>query len=338
MKKQQAKIYEARRNVITLETVDWLSLIDAEHPARRIIRVLDQFDLTQLYEKITSEKSCQGRPAIDPKIMLAIMVYAAMMGITSSRAIASHCKWEPGFRWILGYGLIVGYVTISTFRKEAGKCLDNILTQVITAMVAVGVVDLEEVILDGTKIKANAGRRSFHTEEELEQLKKEISDKLAKVTIEEQKINHKSRLDNQEKRIQKALDQIPGIQKVLNESAKKRKKGTKAKEAKSSKTDPDARQMRFADGAKGPGYNAQFRTASKIGVIVEVQVIQRRNDSNMLTPMLDSFEFRYGYSPARILGDVNYCVKEDIEKVLRRGMEVYYPQTKSRESSTVREV
>jgi hypothetical protein len=96
--------------------------------------------------------------------------------------------------------------------------------------------------------------------------------------------------------------------------------------------------MRFADGAKGPGYNAQFRTASKIGVIVEVQVIRRHNDSNMLTPMLDSFEFRYGYSPARILGDGSYCVKEDIEKVLRRGMEVYCPKTKSRESSTVREV
>jgi len=333
MKKQQAKIYEARRNVTTLETVDWSGLIDTQHPARRIVRVLDQFDLTELYGRITSEKSCQGRPAIDPKIMLAILVYGAMIGITSSRAIAAHCKWESGFRWILGYDLSVEHVAISTFRKEAGKCLDNILTQVITAMVAAGVVDLEEVILDGTKIKANAGRGSFHTEEELEELKKEISDKLDKMTVEEQKTNHKARLEDQQKRIQKALDQIPDIQKALNESAKKRKKGTKAKEAKASKTDPDARKMSFADGGMGPGYNAQVMTTSKSGVIVDIKVTQRRNDSGMLTPLLDSFESRYGSIPGRILGDTSYCAKDDVKKVLERGVGVYCPQTKARKES-----
>ena len=52
MKKQQAKIYEAQRTLKTLEAIDWRELIDVQHPARRASKVLDQFDLTQLYEKL----------------------------------------------------------------------------------------------------------------------------------------------------------------------------------------------------------------------------------------------------------------------------------------------
>ena len=80
MQKEQAKLYEAQRNVKILEVVDWSELIDSSHPACRIVRVLEEFDLKDLYTNITSEKSCKGRPAIDPKIMLAILVYAAMKG------------------------------------------------------------------------------------------------------------------------------------------------------------------------------------------------------------------------------------------------------------------
>lgn len=335
MKKQDSKIYEAQRCVITLEAVDWSELIDARHPARRIVRVLDGFDLTELYEKITSEKSCKGRPAIDPKIMLSVLVYAAMIGITSSRSIAAHCKWEPGFRWILGYDLSVGYVTISNFRKEAGTCLDNMLTQVITAMVASGVVDLGEVILDGTKIKANAGRGSFHTTQELQDLHKEISDKLEKMSVEP-KTNQKAKLKDQQSRVEKALEQIPDIQQALNESAKKRKKGTKraiVKEARASSTDASARQMHFADGSKAPGYNCQFMTSPKSGVIVDVKTTQRRNDSNMITPMLDSFKSRYGRFPERLLGDVGYTVAGDIVTALERRVDVYCPQKKASKGS-----
>ena len=333
MQKEQAKLYEAQRNVKILEVVDWSKLIDSSHPACRIVRVLEEFDLKDLYTNITSEKSCKGRPAIDPKIMLAILVYAAMKGLSSSRVIAAQCKWEPGFRWILGHGLSVEYVSISTFRKEAGKSLDNILTQVITAMVSCGVVDLDEVILDGTKIKANAGRGSFRTKQELQSLHKEVTNKLKRMSLEEKKKNQKAKLKDQKDRVQKALDQIPEIQEALNEGAKKKKKGAKAADAKASSTDVDARQMRFADGSRGPGYNAQFMTAPKSGVIVDVKVTQRRNDSNMLIPMLDSFEGRYGKSPKRILGDSGYTTQVDVTNALDRGIGVYCPQKKDRKGS-----
>jgi transposase len=333
MKKEQAKIYEAQRPVINLEVVDWSRLVDEQHPARRIIGVLDKMDLSELYSQIASQKSCKGRPAIDPKIMVAILVYAAMKGMSSSRMIAQHCKWEPGFRWILGHNLTVKHVTISTFRQEAGNYLETLLTQVVTTMVAVGIVDLDEVILDGSKIKANAGRGSFHTQQELQALHKEIPDKMEKMGLEEKQKTEKAALKNRQDRIQKALEQIPDIQQTLQEAAKKKKKGASVADAKASITDADARQMRFADGARGPGYNPQFMTASKSGVIVDVKVTQRRNDFNMMTPLLESFKTRYGRLPKRILADTGYSAQGDIINVLERGVEVYCPQVKGRKES-----
>jgi hypothetical protein len=113
----------------------------------------------------------------------------------------------------------------------------------------------------------------------------------------------------------------------------KQKKGTPAKEAKASSTDPDARQMRFADGSTGQGYNPQVITTPKSGIIVDVRMTSRRNDSGQLTPMLESLRSRYGHSPKRILGDSHYAVKEDVVKAVKDKVEVYCPTSKGRKNS-----
>jgi transposase len=333
MKKAKAKIYEARRNMTSLEVVDWSGLVNAHHLARRIIKVLDQLDLTELYGKIISKTTHQGRPAIDPKIMLAVWIYAYMQGISSSRVVADYCKWEPGFRWILGYDLRVQYVALSDFRKNLGQDLEHMLTRVVTLMVASGVVDLDEVILDGTKVKASAGSRSFRTEKELQDLQDQVSEKIKNLDSEEHKQKQRAALEKKKARIEKGLTQIPEIQKACIETAKKQKKGTEAKEAKASSTDPDARKMHFSDGSIKPGYNPQIMTTSKSGIIVDVKTTQERNDSNLMSPMLDSFKSRYGRYPKRFLADSHYPVKKDVEEALRSKIDVYCPAPKERKNS-----
>jgi len=334
MKKDRVKLYEAKRHLTTLETVNWSEIVDVKHPARRVVSVLDQMDLKELYNRVKSEKHELGRPAIDPKLMLALLVYAATKGISSSRMIEELSEWEPGFRWILGHGLSVSHTKIASFRKEVGTYLDNILTQVVTLMVASGVIDLEEVILDGTKIKANAGKGSFHTRDELQELQKEISEKLANLSVIDKKKNEEAALKRKQERVERALKEIPCIQQSLIDAADKKKKGKKAKEAKTSSTDGDAGHMRFPDKSYAPAYNAQIITSSKGGVIVELKTTQKRNDTNLMTPMLDSFEEHYGIKPKRILADIGYSVQEDIITVEEREVEVYCPQKKGQKNST----
>ena len=86
----------------------------------------------------------------------------------------------------------------------------------------------------------------------------------------------------------------------------------KKKEPKASTTDPEARSMRFPDGAVRPAYNAQIAAAPKEGVIVSIEVTDRRNDAGLAEPMVNDIVRRYGKTPDRLLVDTSYATSEDI--------------------------
>ena len=70
--------------------------------------------------------------------------------------------------------------------------------------------------------------------------------------------------------------------------------------------------MRFPDGAIRPAYNAQIAAAPKEGVIVSIEVTDRRNDAGLAEPMVDDIVRRYGRTPDRLLVDTSYATSEDI--------------------------
>ena len=70
--------------------------------------------------------------------------------------------------------------------------------------------------------------------------------------------------------------------------------------------------MRFADGAVRPAYNAQIAAAPKEGVIVSIEVTDRRNDAGLAGPMVDDIARRYGETPDKLLVDTSYATSEDI--------------------------
>jgi transposase len=328
------KLLEADRKSMTFELLDWENMIDEDHLAKRIMVLINEFDLSELYKTIQTRKFAQGRSAIDPKILLAIWLYATVKGLTSSREIADQCAWEPGFRWILGCGLTVQYVTLAEFRKNAGKALDSVMTQIVTLLLASGMASSEEVALDGTKIKASAGKGSFRTKEELEELGAEVENKIANLKNIPKDSAHKAHLENKKARIDRALELIPGIQKELKEDNKKRKKGTPVPKAKASSTDPDSRNMRFADDSFSPAYNAQVITSSKGGIILTVDPTQRRNDTNLINPMIKDLKKRIDDDITQVLVDTGYESKSDVEEVIESGIKVYGSQKKPRKGTT----
>jgi hypothetical protein len=70
--------------------------------------------------------------------------------------------------------------------------------------------------------------------------------------------------------------------------------------------------MRFPDGAIRPAYNAQIAAAPKEGVIVSIEMTDRRNDAGLAGPMVDDIARRYGRTPDRLLVDTSYATSEDI--------------------------
>ena len=120
-------------------------------------------DLSRFYEDIESSVEEGGRPAFDPQLLISLWVYAYSEGIGSAREVARRCEFDPAFQWLTGLEE-VNYHTLADFRVEKQEELDELFTQVLAALSKEGLITLEQVMQDGTKIKALASTRSYQGE------------------------------------------------------------------------------------------------------------------------------------------------------------------------------
>jgi hypothetical protein len=90
------------------------------------------------------------------------------------------------------------------------------------------------------------------------------------------------------RRIDEAMRQCAALQRQREARAKQGK--YQAEPARASTTDPEARNMKMADGGMRPGYNVQFTTDTATGVVVGVEVNNEGTDGSQLPPMLDQLE------------------------------------------------
>lgn len=98
------------------------------------------------------------------------------------------------------------------------------------------------------------------------------------------------------------------------------------KEARASTTDPEARNMKFANGGYNPGYNVQFTTDTASGIVAGVEVTNAGSDGEELPPMLDQIADRYGQNPAEVLVDGGFASKGAItDAAENHGCTVYAP-------------
>src|SRR5579863_10209436 len=160
---QQPLIRFVNRQQMSWRAVDVERLIGEEHPARAIWTLVGRLDLSQFYRGIESSAAEGGRPAIDPQLSICLWVYAYSQGIGSAREVARRCEFDPAFQWLAGLQE-VNYHTLADFRVEKQNELDELFTQVLAALSKEGLITLEQVMQDGTKIKALASTRSYQGE------------------------------------------------------------------------------------------------------------------------------------------------------------------------------
>jgi transposase len=304
------------------------ALIALDHPVRVVWGFVEGSDLSELTGKIRATEDSPGRPAIDPKVLLALWLYATLDGIGSARALEKLCDDHLVYRWIRG-GVPVNYHTLSDFRGELGECLDDLLTEMVATLLSKNLVTLNRVAHDGVRVRAHAGKSSFRKEDTLskclaeaqaqvEALKTELhadpgaSDKRRKAALERAA---KERVE----KIQAALKQYPDI--------KKKKKDDK-ENARASTTDADARPMRMADGGSRPGYNLQVATDPVAQVVLDVDVSQSGSDEGLLKPAYERLRKRYKKPVGEMLVDGGFSKKKDIEELGESGCTVYAPVPK----------
>jgi transposase len=343
----KAKVIRPDRSQLRWDYIDLDALLPTDHRARLVWLFVMSLDLTELYAAIKSQEGEAGRPGADPAVLLALWLYATIEGIGSARELARLVERDIAYRWIAG-GVPVNYHGLADFRVDHVSVLDRLLTESVTAMIDQGLVSLDEIAVDGTKVRANASRESFRTGTKLMQIEAGVTERIAQLKSEvdadpaassrrRQAAQRRAAQDVKE-RAERALNALEKIKAEKTERAKSHAKDeAKKSEAKASMTDAEARIMRFPDGAMRPAYNAQLAVVPKTGVIVAVEMTDRRNDSGLAVPMVDDIVRRYGQAPESLLVDTHYATIEDIAALAvhtARPVTVYAPVPPERENIT----
>ena len=118
------RLLTAERRQVALRAVDLDGLVAEDDPVRDVWAFVEGLDLSPLYAAIEAREGEPGHPAIDPKILMALWLYATIGGVGSARAVERLCRREIGFQWLCG-GVSVNYHTLSDFRMAHGELLDR---------------------------------------------------------------------------------------------------------------------------------------------------------------------------------------------------------------------
>lgn len=334
----------ALRNQIEFQQCSLDELLPEEDEARIVWQYVCGLDLSELCQPIQAVEGGPGQAPTDPRILLALWLYATLRGVGSARELNRLCTQHVSYRWICG-GVSTNYHTLADFRTQHVELLDRFLTQSAASLMSEGLVTLDRVAQDGIKVRASAGAGSFLRQPKLEEALAEAEQQVAKLRQEldadpaasknRQQAARQRAAEERAKRIQAALNQIPEI--AASKKAKDREK------ARASTTDADARVMKMADGGYRPAYNVQLATATDSQIITGVEVTNAGGDQGQLAPMIEQHQERYGEQPKEALVDGGYVKKADIDQVSppEGGTTVYAPVMKSkdpdRDSHTPRE-
>ncbi len=328
------RLREANRSQVELRASDLESLLAEDHRARLVWGYVVKQDLSRLFDGIKARGSNAGRAAIDPRILFALWLYATLDGVGSGREVARLTQEHDAYRWICG-GVSVNYHALNDFRSGNDKLMDEVLTNNVAALAAVGAIELTRVAQDGMRVRASAGAASFRRQASLQEhlgqarelvqeLKKRAQEDPGQAKRQAQAAKLRAAQEREE-RIRQALEQLPEV------AAAKRRNGDKAESARASETDADARVMKMGDGGFRPAYNVQFATTCAEQVIVGMAVVNTGSDMGQLGPMVEQVERRLGQSPETWLVDGGFPAHEQLNAVAGK-TEVYAPVPEPRKS------
>ena len=328
----EARFLRADRLQTRWDFVDLEALLPSDHRARIVMGFVEGLELSALYDAIKAREGEPGRPPPDPAVLMALWLYATIEGVGSARQLERLTQSDLAYRWIAG-GVPLNYHGLADFRVAHVWLLDRLLTESVTALIKARVISLEEIVVDGTKVRANASRGSFKTAGKLARIEAAVERRLAELKAEietDPKASSQRRLAAKERAARDVKERAgrarAALDKVRAEKEKRAKthpqdEARKKSEPSASLSDAEARNMRFPDGAVRPAFNAQLAVTPKEGIIVSVEMTDRRNDAGLAVPMVDHIVRRYGKAPENLLVDTHYATSDDIAALASREMD-----------------
>lgn len=328
----QPRLRIAEREQVVMRMLSLDQMLPCDDEARVVWDFVCQCDLSKLLAQIKAVEGSSGRNATDPKILLALWLFATLKAVGSARELDRLCQRHLSYQWLCGE-VSLNYHTLANFRVQHGEVLSELLTEQVGTLMYAGAVKVERVAQDGMRVRASAGKSSFRraatleeclaeAKQRVEQLEREVEDDPGAASRRERAARQRAARERVEK-VTAAMEACAAVQ-----AAKEKRGGDSLKNAaRTSTTDPEARTMKMANGGYNPAYNVQFSTDTETQVIVAVEVVNQGTDAGQLAPLVEQIEDRTDVRPREVLADGGFSTKDEIQKLNdpKQGYKVYAP-------------
>src|SRR5918993_2786911 len=355
------RLRKAERRQVSLRPVSLEDLLPADHRARFVWAFAERLDLSALYGAIKAVEGRPGHPPADPRVLLALWLYATVEGVGSARALDRLCREHTGFEWLCG-GVGMNHTTLADFRIAHGAVLECLLVDSVAAMLKCGHASLDRVAQDGMRVRAAAGAASFRRQVSLERCRAEAAAEVARLRAEleadpgglsrRQAAARQRAAADRERRVEAALavaGQLAATRQATPRSGQPDPPGPgggtggdrpvgvgPAKpppQPRVSTTDAEARVMKMPDGGFRPAFNLGFASDPRSGMIAAVTLDNTGSGKGQLRPMSERLAAVYGVRPGKHLADGGFAKLADIEALAAAGVVVFAPVPKPRDAA-----
>ena len=276
-----------------------------------------------------------GHPSYHPRIIMKIIIQGMLSKERSSRKLASACRENFVFMY-LAEKVQPNFRTIARFRKNNASFVKEAFKETINLASEHNLIDLNLICTDGSKIKANASKKSFLKKEQLSQLDL-IIDKMIKEDIEQDEVDKESCAGKEENITGLEMKNLKEIVKNYRDVKNKEKLKEKCQKAaeefdkdpqikRASLSDPECRMMKNKKGFFELDYNVQFTVDSKSQIIVANDVCQDRTDTYQLQPQIKSVRENVTLKKdTKIAADCNYNAGSNLNFLEENLIDGYIP-------------
>jgi transposase len=273
--------------------------LEDQVPETHLLRLIEKhISFAFVRESLKQSYSAMGRPSIDPELLLRILLIGYLYGITSERKLVEELRMHLAWRWFTGLGFDQEIPHHSTFSKnrhgrfQASKLFEELFEQIVRQCVAVGLVQGENLSVDGSFVEANAAKES---------------------RIPRQQLSEAAQVNQTVRQYLVELEQQNPVEEPVHQQDQV------------STTDPDSTYATKGGTPARLGYYDNYLVDNASCVIVGVQATAARMSQETVAAqdMLTRFAQWQGRAPSSVAADATYGNGEFLQWLLDRGITPY---------------
>jgi len=295
-------------------------VLSEDHLAYLVDEMVENLDLKKFYDLTPGA----GNPAYDPRLMLKVLFFGYATGVFSSRKLQQQCQENLAFIH-LSRGQQPKFRAICEFRAHQQNHIKELFGQLLKIAKKLKILKIGRLVLDSTKIKANASSGRTVKADEYDEVLKSIDDYLtsAQAQDSEEDTVYGKELTGQElpKELRSKSKRLQKLKEIITDAKNQNLNYVNT-------TDPEAKFMKDSGINKiKPSYSAQAVLDKDSGLIVACATCDTSTDNEHLEPMIKHFEENTGIKPKEADADSGYYSNASIAVLEKEHIDTCIPDS-----------